>query len=105
MARDTRVTSIGEILKAIDQMQPLIDAARQWIDHNRQLPSALVAAMRDDIAKARLPRVVAFARAIGRSRRHDGADLAFIATDCTWNRLPRLAGCWESVLWPRLLVV
>ena len=47
MARDTRVTSIGEILKAIDQMLPSIDAARQWIDHNRQLPPALVAAMND----------------------------------------------------------
>lgn len=47
MARDTRVTSVDDILKAIDQMQPSIDAARQWIDHNRQLPPALVAAMID----------------------------------------------------------
>jgi hypothetical protein len=48
--------------------------------------------------------VVAFARAIGRYRRHDGADLALIATDRTWNRLPGLAGCWEF-MWLSLLVV
>jgi indole-3-acetate monooxygenase len=44
MGRDTR---ISDILKAIDQMQPSIDAASQWMDHNRQLPASVVGAMHD----------------------------------------------------------
>jgi alkylation response protein AidB-like acyl-CoA dehydrogenase len=40
-------SEVGHILRAIDQMQPSIDAARQWMDHNRQLPPELVAAMSD----------------------------------------------------------
>jgi len=37
----------GDILHAVEQMQPSIDATRQWIDHNRQLPPALVATMHE----------------------------------------------------------
>jgi alkylation response protein AidB-like acyl-CoA dehydrogenase len=47
MVRDTRGSFVGDILKAIDEMTPSVEAMRQWIDHNRRLPTALVSVMSD----------------------------------------------------------
>jgi indole-3-acetate monooxygenase len=47
MLRDTGGATTGDILQAIGQIASSVEGARQWMDHNRQLPPALVAAMND----------------------------------------------------------